>query len=421
MNCCLFRPRSRSSFFAPRTFALGALFIFCGLSVGQSAPRLKAIELVKEAATSFGRGDLGLVIQICRQALTLDPTYPRAYTYLGAAYQRRGERQTACNAFNRVLKLAPGSPDAVRARRGVRELACNALAVSGARINLRLENRWSATSGIAALAFSSDGSQISGGGSDGAWRLWRASDGRLDRLERGEGVEAGATAAGPHFFALGLGNGQIRLFDANSGRESGRIEARSGTVTGLAYSPNRQLLAAAGSDGALKIFDARTNSLQRQIPGDGFFVSSVAWSPDGRFVAAGVGSMVRVYQAQSGHLVRVLSGDGLPVAALSWSRGNLLAGAIGYKIRVWNGATGRLQRILSGHRLSVSALSFGNGNTLASGGYDQQLRLWNAASGSSLGAFSLHAAQIRALSFDGTGKRLASGDQNGLVGIWRLP
>lgn len=408
--------------FSSRALLLVAIVGFSGAALGQSAARLKAIDLVKEAATVFGRGDLSLVIKICRQALTLDPTYPRAHTYLGAAYQKRGERQNACASYQKVLQLAPKSADAPRAARGIKELGCGSAArrlTLSSLLTLRLETRWNATSGIAALAFSRDGSQISGGGGDGAWRLWRANDGRLDRLERGNGYEATATAMGPDFTAVGFGNGALRFFDAREGRDAGRIEARSGSIASLAYAPGGSTLAAAGGDGALKIFDGRTNTLLRQIPGNGLVVSSAAFSPDGRFVAAGVGSAVRIYEARSGRLIRVLNGDGLPVAALAWSRGGLLAGAIGYKIRVWNGATGRLERTLSGHRLTVSALAFGSGNTLASGGYDAQLRLWNAATGASA-SFSLHSAQIRALSFDGGGKKLVSGDQNGLVGVWRL-
>jgi WD40 repeat protein len=411
-----------SSFCSNKTHRLWLLLgVSCASAAfAQSAARLKAIELVKEAALVFGRGDMPLVIKICRQALVLDPNYPRAYTYLGAAYQRRGDRQSACNAFNRVVKLAPGSPDAVRAKRGIKELAC---AFSNTTpLNLRLENRWSAPVGITSLAFATNGIQISSGGADGAWRLWRVPDGRLDRLERGAGFEAGAVASSPNFYALGSGEGKVRFFDAQEGRDAGRLEARSGSVGGLAYSQDGRFLAVSGADGALKIYDGRSNLLLRQIPGDGFLLSGAAFSPDSRFVAAGVGSVVRVYETQSGRLVRVLSGDGLPISAMAWNRGGtLLAGASGYKIRIWNALNGKLARTLSGHRLSISALAFGNGSTLASGGYDAQLRLWNAQNGASMGNFALHGAQIRALSFDRSGKRLASGDQNGLVGLWRLP
>ncbi len=411
------------------SFRLPLIAALCGATscaLAQSAARVQAIELVKEAAQDFGRGELALTIKICRQALTLDPTYPRAYTYLGAAYQRRGERQNACAAFSRAVKLAPGTPDATRALRGLKELGC-AAARPGAnsprltlvpRANLRLEARWNATAGISSLAFSPDGSQISGGGSDGAWRLWRSLDGRLDRLERGAGYEASATASGPNFTAVGYGNGALRFFDARDGRDAGRIEAKNGAIASLSYAPDGALLAAAGA-GALQIFDGRTNALFTRIPGDGLAVVGAAFSPDGRFVAAGVGSTVRIYEARNGRQIRVLPGDGLPIAALAWSKTGLLAGASGYKIRVWSGATGRLERTLSGHRLAVSALAFGSGNTLASGGYDAQLRLWNAATGTSTG-FALHATQIRALSFDGSGQRLASADQSGLVGVWRV-
>jgi WD40 repeat protein len=419
-----FKPFGRS-----RTIRLRALLlagVCCStFAFAQSTGRLKAIELVKDAAAVFGRGDMNRVIRLCRQALALDPTYPRAYTWLGAAYQRQGNRETACSAFNRVLKLAPNTADSQRAARGIKELGCNGGAPPmgpASRMNLRIENRWNAPTGIAALAFSQDGASLSGGGLDGAWRLWRVPDGRLDRLERGQGSEAGAVAASKDFYALGSADGKVRLFDAREGREAGEIDGRAGAVGGLAYSTGGRYLAVSGPQGSLKILDGRSNALLRMIPGDGYLLTGVSFSPDGRYVAAGVGSMVRVYETSSGRLMRSLTGDNLPVTAVAWSRGgSLLAGASGYKIRVWNATNGRLSRILTGHRLAVSALAFGNGPTLASGGYDMQLRLWNAQTGSSGGAFPLHAVQIRAVTFDPSGKRLASSDANGLVGLWRLP
>lgn len=405
-----------------RLFMGVSLVLGGGLAAAQSANRLKAIELVKEAATLFERGNIPLVIKVCRQALILDPTYPRAYTWLGAAYQRRGERQNACAAFGRVLKLAPNTPDSQRAARGIRELGCGVnRQVKVLPIKVRLENRWAATSGIASLAFSNDGAFVSSGGSDGSWRLWRLPDGRLDRLERGDGYEATAAASSPNFYAIGSGSGNIRLYDARQGREAGQIGARSGSVGSLAYAPGGRLLVAAGADGALKIFDGTNNSLLRQIPGDGFLVSSATFSPDGRFIAAAVGSVVRVYEASSGRLLRVLTGDGLPFGPVVWSRnGAFIAAASGYRIRVWFASNGRLARILLGHRLTVTALSFGSGNILASGGYDAQLRLWNAQTGANLANLALHSGQIRGLAFDFTGKRLVSSDQKGLVGLWRL-
>jgi WD40 repeat protein len=416
---------------SPRVYRARALLLLaaCGstIALAQSPKRLQAIELVKTAATVFQRGDMVKVIQLCRQALALDPGYPRAYTWLGAAYQRRGDRTTACSAFNRVLKLAPNTDDSRRAARGIKELGCVITPsvpafVPSAPINLRVENRWNSTSGISSLAFSNDGQSLSGGGIDGAWRLWRLPDGRLDRLERGQGAEAGAAASSADFYALGSSDGKVRLFDAREGRAAGVIDGRAGAVGGLAYSPNGQTLAISGPSGALKLLDARSNLLLQQIPGDGFLLTGVTFSPDSRFVAAGVGSVVRIYEVKTGRIVRSLSGDGLPVSAVAWSRGgSLLAAAIGYKVWVWNPQTGQRTRTLQGHRLAVSALAFGNGPTLASGGYDNQLRLWNAQTGASAGTFSQHTAQIRSLTFDRSGKRLASSDQAGQVTLWRLP
>lgn len=84
--------------------------------------KLRAIEYVKLAATAYDRRDYKKVISLCTKATDLAPTYARSYTWLGAAYQKRGNKREAISAYRWVVALSPGTADAARAKRGLREL-----------------------------------------------------------------------------------------------------------------------------------------------------------------------------------------------------------------------------------------------------------------------------------------------------------
>jgi WD40 repeat protein len=397
----------------------------------QSPQRLKAIDLVQKASVIYGQGNMAGVINLCQQAVKADSSYPRAYTWLGAAYQKRGERNNACSAYSRVVRMAPNSADATRAKRGLNELGCPIPATGGVgeaiSLQIPLERQWMASNGggVTGLAFSTDGQFLTGSSTTGAWYRWRTIDGGEDKLRPGSGGESNAVAASADFYAAGSGIGNVRLFDAREGseaREVGQLDGKNGIVTGLAYSRDGRFLAAAGAERALKVYDGRTNQLLYRVQDPRLDVIAVAFSPDGRFVAASFGNEVRIFGAQNGDLIRSMRGDTLPVMSLAWSRdGQYLAAGSGYLIRVWNPNSGTLRRAIAGHRLSVAALSFGIGPRLASGGADGQLRVWNAASGASLANLRLHAYALRSVAFDSSGKRLASADMSGRIGLWRVP
>lgn len=87
-------------------------------AIQSSANSARAIALVKEAEAAFLRGDYNRTILLCRQATAANPRYPRAYTWMGAAYEKRGQMELARQAYGRVLSLSATGQDAtyVRAR-----------------------------------------------------------------------------------------------------------------------------------------------------------------------------------------------------------------------------------------------------------------------------------------------------------------
>jgi serine/threonine protein kinase/WD40 repeat protein len=121
------------------------------------------------------------------------------------------------------------------------------------------------------------------------------------------------------------------------------VEHRS-TVNDLAFSPDGALVATAGQDGTVRVWDVRTRALRRMIacPGP---VRALDWSRDGRFLAtaqvSGVGSIC-IWELNE-PAVRLVRKINRPATTLAWSEdGRFLAFEDG-GIRFWDCESGQVE------------------------------------------------------------------------------
>ncbi len=123
---------------------------------------------------------------------------------------------------------------------------------------------------------------------------------------------------------------------------------------------------------------------------DGFSVMSLAFSPDGKVVAAGGGDNVAnggevlFWDAQTGVLLRKLTGHTDFVTSITFSPDGktLASGSKDETVILWDTQTGEPKRTLTGHWGRVSAVAFSpDGKILVSGSSDWTVRLWDVDSG----------------------------------------
>src|SRR5262249_17956592 len=147
----------------------------------------------------------------------------------------------------------------------------------------------------------------------------------------------------------------------------------------------------------------------------------LAFSPDGRTLAAGDGQDVRLWDLASGMEVRTLRGHTGPVFSVAFGDDKRLAsGSRDGTVRLWDAVAGSGQERAAGVR--AAWVGFGpDGKTLTATG-EGRLKQWDPATGRELAARTLEEAgpgSLAVLGPDGTTVAGGFGDER--VRLWDLP
>ncbi len=179
-------------------------------------------------------------------------------------------------------------------------------------------------------------------------------------------------------------------------------------ISRIAWSPDGRWLASPSDDNTIRIWDAVTGKMVRTLEGHTKEVWSVAWSPDWRRLAsASRDKTVRLWNSETGQALRTLEGHSNTVFSVAWSPdGRKLASAAGDKtVRLWDAETGQALRTLEGHSSSVYTVAWSPEAgvlRLASASADKTVRIWDAETGQATNVLEGHTGGLNcaAISFD---------------------
>jgi RNA polymerase sigma factor (sigma-70 family) len=306
---------------------------------------------------------------------------------------------------------------------------------------LRFRHTWD----MGAFALSPDGKRLASAG-DGAVVVWDVADGRELCRFAGHGCTVNSVAFNPDGKSVASGgeDNVIRLWDAATGKEVQKFKGHGGVtrddakgggtsrgVYRLAFAPDGKTLVSRGVDQTARVWDVATGKELRRIDGLAGDVWSLALSPDGETLAASTGdypkgpSDVRLYELATGKELRRLRQEGVTEAVAFSPDGRRLAAGWGAtssggdepggEVRLWDTATGKPLPSLTGHKRLVISVAFSpDGKTLVSGSYDGTTRLWDVGGAREVGRVGDGLAPVQDAAFSPDGKTLIM--QTGYVG-----
>ena len=286
------------------------------------------------------------------------------------------------------------------------------------------------------VAFSPDGRRLATGLTDKTIRVRGASGGsELLRLNgvaaalafSSDGSQLAATAS---IFDADQG---VKVWDAMTGKQVLDLSETNFRARGLAFSPCKQLVAASGVGDCegVRVWDSTTGRLVRSLRAASPLTGSLAFTPAGDRVAASTGRQVTQWDVSSGREIQSLevqagsagvvtiSADGRWLAAGVQEAGQAPAAI------VWELGTGRQAFVLRGLTEGITCLAFSPDNqrlVAGTGGFGagvekpSVVKLWELRTGQAVLELSAGYRTVRSVAFSPDGRYLASASD--AVRIW---
>jgi WD40 repeat protein len=284
--------------------------------------------------------------------------------------------------------------------------------------------------GVMAAAFSPQDAHLASVGEDWTLKIWDVGKEAVIHDCVGHTATINAVAYTPDGTRVVTASDDrtIKVWDSATGMPLRTLEGHTAAVLSVAISPDGRTLASAACTpdrpGEVKLWDVPTGRETRTLPAR--WIRTLAFSGDGKRLAGGVERpfQVVVWEAATGRELRTHSGFFQPVSAVAFSPdGRWLAAAGGSKqegiIKLWNVASGEEREPIRTRTGRIGSIAFSpDGRRLVASSWDHTLMLFEPQTRQDVLTLRGHTDGVTAVAFSRDGDRIASVSRDRTVRLW---
>ena len=215
--------------------------------------------------------------------------------------------------------------------------------------------------------------------------------------------------------------GDVVVWKADGSRV-GNLSGHATAVWAVDTSSDGKLVATAGYDGMVKLWDMQSRKLKADLNQHQGWVRSVAFSPDGsQLVTAGEDGNVIVWSTLSGKAVTTVVAHKGPVTAITFSPDGktFVTGGGDNLVKIWNALDGKEIKSLAGHEDTIWSIAYSPTHPeFVSTGADKTIRVWSVSNFKQTGMLAGHKDWVTSAAFNSDGSRLVTASLDGVIKFW---
>jgi WD40 repeat protein len=215
----------------------------------------------------------------------------------------------------------------------------------------------------------------------------------------------------------------LKVWSVATGEELQKLRAQQTAIKAIAISPNSRILATAGQDADVNIWDLQSpdSRIRRYLEQD-LTVMALAITPDSKFLISGALDGIWLWTLNPNRPFYQLLGYGTPVYALAIAPNGytIATGHSDGRVRFWNLRRGSISGEFRPHTDGITGVAFTpDGKKLVTSSQDRTIKIWNLETGALLHELKGHTQGIRSIALSPNGEVVASASNDG-VRLWSI-